>query len=186
MIWPGRLRALAFLGLGLARLLGLRGPKAEHRGVLLVLALGVLLLSGLAFVFVKQGGKSYQQFLSLHSGQSLPEILRDYTTYGLVPNPEGEGYVLACPPRIEAAVYAGAGGEDGAAVYEAVESLDIPVRVMRARPRTPENATDMSSSPTAPDLASFFKHGEDLVFPEHSHFLPMEAPDLVARHILEL
>ncbi|HMS58899.1 MAG TPA: alpha/beta hydrolase [Tepidiformaceae bacterium] len=116
----------------------------------------------------------------------MPEILRDYTTYGLVPNPEGEGYVLACPPRIEAAVYAGAGGEDGAAVYEAVESLDIPVRVMRARPRTPENATDMSSSPTAPDLASFFKHGEDLVFPEHSHFLPMEAPDLVARHILEL
>ncbi|HNN90849.1 MAG TPA: AI-2E family transporter [Pseudomonadota bacterium] len=71
-------RALAFLGLGLARLLGLRGPKAEHRGVLLVLALGVLLLSGLAFVFVKQGGKSYEQFLSLHNGQSLPEILRDF------------------------------------------------------------------------------------------------------------
>ena len=65
-------RALAFLGLWLARLLGLRGSKAEHRGVLLVLALGVLLLSGLAFVFVKRGGKSYQQFLSLHNGQSRP------------------------------------------------------------------------------------------------------------------
>ena len=86
----------------------------------------------------------------------------------------------------EFTVESDAGGEDGAAVYEAVESLDIPVRVMRARARTPENATDMSSSPTAPDLASFFKHGEVLVFPEHSHFLPMEAPDLVARHILEL
>ena len=45
---------------------------------------------------------------------------------------------------------------------------------------------DMSSSPTAPDLASHFEHGEDVYLPEYSHFMPMEDPGLVARHVLEL
>lgn len=115
-----------------------------------------------------------------------PAILRDYVTYGLLPNPDGEGYVLACPPRVEAAVYMGSGGDDGLAVYEAVESLEIPVRILRARGRTGAVAQDMSGSPTAPDLASHFKHAEDFQFPELSHFIPMEAPDLTARHILAM
>lgn len=114
-----------------------------------------------------------------------PAILRDYVTHGLLPNPDGEGYVLACPPRIEAAVYAGAGGGDGAEVYDAVEALDIPVRVVRARERTSANAADMSASPTYPGLAAHFKHGTDLPYPSLTHFIPMEAPDLVARLILE-
>ncbi|MCG8346819.1 MAG: hypothetical protein MI924_03430 [Chloroflexales bacterium] len=32
-------------------------------------------------------------------------ILRDYCQYGLLPAPDGDGYVLACPPAIEAAIY---------------------------------------------------------------------------------
>ncbi|MCC6387111.1 MAG: alpha/beta hydrolase [Dehalococcoidia bacterium] len=114
-----------------------------------------------------------------------PAILRDYVTHGLLPNPDGEGYVLACPPRIEAAVYAGAGSGDGAEVYEAVEALDIPVRVMRARERTSASPADMSSSPTYPGLAAHFKHGTDLPYPDLTHFIPMEAPELVAKLILE-
>lgn len=71
-------RALGFLGQQLARLLGLRGAAGERRGVLLVLLLSVLSLSIVAWIFVKQGGSYYQQFLSLHTGQSLPEILKDF------------------------------------------------------------------------------------------------------------
>lgn len=71
-------RALGFLGQQLARILGLRGPLAERRGVLLVLLLAVLSLSILAWIFVRQGGKYYEQFLSLHTGQSLPQILKDF------------------------------------------------------------------------------------------------------------
>src|SRR5664279_166551 len=34
-----------------------------------------------------------------------PEVLRDYADYGLLPNSNGSGYVLACAPDFEAATY---------------------------------------------------------------------------------
>jgi len=43
-----------------------------------------------------------------------------------------------------------------------------------------EGAEMMLSSPTAPDLASHFKHAEDVVLADTSHFIPMEAPERVA------
>ena len=89
--------------------------------------------------------------------------------------------MLACPPRIEAAVYAGAHAD--AAIYDVIESLDIPVRVLRARSRTESSGMDMSGSPTAPDLASHFKHGEDVYLPQYSHFIPMEDPEFVAAQV---
>jgi hypothetical protein len=44
----------------------------------------------------------------------------------------------------------------------------------------------MRSSPTAPDVASHFRHGEDVPLPQYTHFMPMEDPPMVARHILDL
>jgi len=41
---------------------------------------------------------------------------------------------------------------------------------------------DMTASLTAPDLATRFRHGRDIVV-QHSHFIPMEAPELVAEHV---
>ena len=41
---------------------------------------------------------------------------------------------------------------------------------------------DMTASLTAPDLATRFRHGQDVVV-QHSHFIPMEAPELVAEHL---
>ena len=32
-----------------------------------------------------------------------PQVLRDYCEYGLLP--DGDGFVLACPPEIEASIY---------------------------------------------------------------------------------
>jgi len=60
------------------------------------------------------------------------------------------------------------------------------VRVLRAKERTGEVTVDMSGSPTAPDLASHFRHGEDVYLPQYSHFMPMEDPELIARHVREL
>jgi len=116
-----------------------------------------------------------------------PAVLRDYCDYGLVPDPEGDGYVLACPPRIEAAVYAGAfGGADGDDIYLAIEQVRVPVRVLRARPRAEGVMTDMSGSPTAPDLARHFPRGEDVPVPQYSHFIPMEDPGFVAGQVREM
>jgi pimeloyl-ACP methyl ester carboxylesterase len=115
-----------------------------------------------------------------------PAVLRDYCEYGLVPAADGNGFVLACPPAIEAAIYAGASGTDA---YPAIESLQIPVRVLRARQR-PEGGgaspADMGGSPTVPDLATHFRRAEDVFLPEYSHFIPMEAPAFVAGQILEI
>ena len=110
--------------------------------------------------------------------------LWDYCQYGLLPNPDGDGFVLACPPRIEAATYMGGPGDRQ--TYDDIHAIDFPVRVMRARPRDPNGPMDMSSSVTFPELWKHFKRGEDVSLPEMTHFIPMQDPGLVARHILEL
>lgn len=115
-----------------------------------------------------------------------PAVLRDYVEYGLLPAPDGDGFVLACPPEVEAATYAGS--SQGAGIYDSIEALTIPVRILRARSREerPDAPMDMSSSPTTPDLATFFADAEDVYLPQYSHFIPMEAPGFVAEQVLEL
>ncbi len=111
------------------------------------------------------------------------DVLRDYCNYGLLPNPNGEGYVLACPPKIEAAIYGMSAGGD---IYDDIESLDIPVRILRAKPRSESSANDMSTSPTNPNLVEHFKNAVDLPHPELTHFIPMEAPGIVAAEVTNL
>lgn len=113
-----------------------------------------------------------------------PAVLHDYVEYGLLPNPKGEGFVLACPPRIEAAVYAASGGES---IYDAIADVQIPVRILRARQRQTEDiVTDMSGSPTWKDLHTKFANAEDVYLPQYSHFMPMEDPGFVAAQVQEL
>ena len=113
-----------------------------------------------------------------------PAVLHDYCQYGLVPNPIGEGYILACPPKIEAATYAGSAGGD---IYAEIATIEIPVRVLRARGRSTESITaDMSGSPTTPDLATHFRHAEDFYLPQYSHFMPMHDPGFVAAQVREI
>ena len=71
-------------------------------------------------------------------------------------------------------------------IYAEIAAIDIPVRVLRAKPRQEGEGMSMGGSPTPAYLASRFRHGEDILLPELSHFIPMEDPALVARHILEL
>ena len=113
-----------------------------------------------------------------------PEILRDYCDYGVLPR---DG-------RIRARLPARRGGVDLSEFQSRrvrtsmreVAQVQQPVVVMRAGTERKPGAFDLAASPTAPDLASRFAHGRDIVLPEASHFIPMEQPELVAEEIEKL
>jgi len=110
------------------------------------------------------------------------DVLRDYCTYGLLPDPNGEGFVLACPPEFEAAVYMASRGN--ADVHASGRAVDVPVLVVRAMEPPPDRDwMDFRYSPTWPGLAQQFRRGRELHLPDETHFLPMEQPRLVAKLI---
>jgi lipase len=109
-------------------------------------------------------------------------VLNDYCEYGLLP--DGDGFVLACPPAVEAEIYEN-GPLPDADIYTEIATIRIPVHVVRAA-KYSDTPEFMRSSPTVPDLASRFANGSDLSLPQNSHFIPMEAPALPARLIAEI
>lgn len=109
-----------------------------------------------------------------------PDVLDAYCRHGLVP--DGEVYLLACPPDIEAGIYATTAEFS---VHELIPSIEIPVTVVRARWHgVAASAQDFLLSPTWPELAGRFAQGRDLYRPDYSHFLPMENPELAASVIM--
>jgi pimeloyl-ACP methyl ester carboxylesterase len=109
-----------------------------------------------------------------------PEVLRDYCQFGLLP--DGDGFVLACPPPIETAIYSQSTAPDSN-LYPEIPALEQPVTILRAgKPQGPE-VSILSLSPTAPDLAAKFRRGRGLPLPDHDHYIPMADPELVAREI---
>jgi pimeloyl-ACP methyl ester carboxylesterase len=109
-------------------------------------------------------------------------VLRDYCNYGLLPAPDGDGFVLACPPEVEASVYENSTASD-ANIYSEIADVVVPVQVIRStRKRRDREPMDMMGSATAPDLASRFRQGQDTQV-EYSHFVPMEAPGWIANQI---
>lgn len=110
------------------------------------------------------------------------EVLKDYCDYGLMKDPGSEGFVLACPPPVEAAIYMGSSGSD---IHQGVASITVPVTVLRARERDGDTGVmDFSSSPTWPALASRFRNGRDVHLPALTHFIPMQNPQLTAHYIM--
>jgi lipase len=107
-------------------------------------------------------------------------VLRDYCDYGLLP--DGDTFVLACPPPIEASIYENSPAP-ASNIYPEIETIRIPVHVVRAG-KVPDPGDVMGRSPTAPGLASSFAKGTDLCLAEYSHFIPMEAPALTTKLIL--
>jgi pimeloyl-ACP methyl ester carboxylesterase len=112
-----------------------------------------------------------------------PEILRDYCNYGVLPN--GDGYVLACPPEVEASIYENSRTE-GANIYPDIAHVPHPVTIIRAGKSRQQEALDLSASPTAPDLASHFANAHEIVLPDASHYIAMEEPELVVAEIKKL
>ncbi len=115
--------------------------------------------------------------------QWRPQVLRDYCEFGVLA--QDGGYALACPPPVEAAIYASSKAPE-ADPYGAVSSISLPVTVMRAGRVRSGHGLDLAASPTAPDLAAKFLHGREIVLEGRSHYIPMEAPDLVAKEIARM
>ena len=112
-----------------------------------------------------------------------PEILRDYCEYGVLPR-DGH-YELACPPEVEASIYENS-KEPPANIYGMIAQIQVPAVVMRAgRVRVP-GKFDLAASPTAPELASHFAQGREIVLPDASHYIAMEHPELVVDEITRL
>jgi pimeloyl-ACP methyl ester carboxylesterase len=112
------------------------------------------------------------------------EVLEDYCRYGLVPAANGQGLELACPPVIEASIYMGHAGRD---IYALAARVQIPVTVLRAKPRDPgpRDFTDFAASPTWEGVARTFAKGRDVPLPHLTHFIPMQEPQLTARFIAD-
>jgi pimeloyl-ACP methyl ester carboxylesterase len=109
-----------------------------------------------------------------------PRVFADYCSFGLVPALSGEGMELACPPEVEASVYASS--RSNGAVLEAAKRVEIPVLVVRAKATS---LTDFKSSPTWPELANVLPQGTDCYRPDMTHFHPFEDPADAARIIAE-
>ncbi len=109
-----------------------------------------------------------------------PRVFEDYCRYGLVPAASGEGMELACPPEVEASVYASSRSNPG--ILEAARQVDIPVLVVRAQHT---DLNDFKSSPTWPELATVLPQGTDLYRPDMTHFHPFQDPEDAARIIGE-
>lgn len=112
------------------------------------------------------------------------QALRDYCDFGLRAADDGVRFQLASAPQFEGKVYPLARQNPG--IYNSLRALQIPVRVVRARPQDPAVLPrDALGSPTWPGLANEFTHGSDLQRLNKTHVLPMEYPALAARLIRE-
>jgi pimeloyl-ACP methyl ester carboxylesterase len=112
------------------------------------------------------------------------EVLEDYCRYGVLPAADGDGFELACPGIVEASVYF---NNTQTNVHDLLGRVDVPVLVLRARQRDPEqrDVMDFSVSPTWPELAAHLPDARDVYLPELTHFIPMQAPELVAGLIVD-
>lgn len=114
-----------------------------------------------------------------------PQVLEDYCRHGLLPNTAGDGFVLACPPIVEASVYMNSWR---AYLQPRLTEIEAPATILRARRRQlPKlGQTDYAGSPTWERLHELFRQAEDIYLPEYTHFIPMENPALVADAIVRV
>ena len=107
------------------------------------------------------------------------DVLMDYCQHGLVA--DGDSFVLACPPLVEASIYMGSAGRD---ISDIIATLPHPTVVLRGHRKSERDGEmDFTQSPTWPGLAAALPNGRDVYLPELTHFIPMQRPDLVAAHI---
>lgn len=112
-----------------------------------------------------------------------PRVLADYCTYGLLPAAGGEELELACPPALEASVYQNA---LRTSPHGWLPHLVTPSTVIRAPTGDRGGPLDFSLSPTWTGLGRAIGAERDELWPECSHFIPMEAPARVAALFADL
>lgn len=107
------------------------------------------------------------------------QVLHDYCDHAL------NGSELACPPEVEGSIYENCTLPEANPYFFGIERIDIPVVIVRSAVEFVLGFTAMEASPTDPRLASKLAKGQDEYWREVSHFIPMEAPERVARLISE-
>lgn len=71
-------------------------------------------------------------------------------------------------------------------MHDSIRALSIPVLIVRAKePPSNRSPMDFSSSPTWPALVRELRNGREILFKNHTHFLPMEIPARIAALILD-
>lgn len=114
-------------------------------------------------------------------GVSSPEARAEVANSGSAD--ATESLRLACPPDLETATYTGSRVRSDRERYA---SIAVPVVIVRARePDSSTKGLDFTRSPTDPSLWRLFPSARD-VPTDLTHFIPMQEPDLVVRHVLEL
>jgi len=112
-----------------------------------------------------------------------PEALKDYCQYGLKESETGDGMILCCAPETEAFIYASAGGH--ADILNQVKTVQTPVLILRAMVAQEGLTANFAYSPTWPALADDFALGEDRHLDHLTHFMPMQAPEEIAKIVLQ-
>ncbi|MBP7860252.1 alpha/beta hydrolase [bacterium] len=112
------------------------------------------------------------------------EVLMDYCFHGLLARADEESsnepdksMLLACPPAVEGSIYNNSLSNE-ANPYSYIGKIDIPVRILHAPP-DPERKIEAM---VPYNLGVDFPQGEDVMCSELTHFIAMEAPELVADH----
>ena len=108
-------------------------------------------------------------------------VLLDFCAHALAPGDAPRK--LACDPLHEVQIYLHQNGE---AINAAIPKVKQPVTILRAvEPTEADDPFDMSRSPTWPEIASQFANARETYHPELTHFIPMQAPELVIETILK-
>ncbi len=111
-----------------------------------------------------------------------PRVLRDYCEWGLLPAASGDGFVIACPPQVEASIYENSIAAESN-LHPQLARVGAPVVVVRAGRFWTPGEFDLSTSPTDPGLASHFPRARDVLLEGRNHYFPLESPELVSAEI---
>jgi len=104
------------------------------------------------------------------------DILRDYCEYGLLP--DGDEFMLACPPEIEASIYP-LWNLPEADISAELVTVQQPTMILRSGKLMTAEKFDLSASATDPNLAGRMPNAQDVYLEGYSHFIPMEYPSLI-------
>lgn len=126
----------------------------------------------------------FQRFQSRSPYDAWDEqVVRDYCDYGLLPAPDGNGMMLACPPHLEAGIYL---NSQRSSPYDWADQIAARTHIWRAPQSERANEMDFSNSPTWLGAAKAFRAETDRLWSNNSHFMPMEEPRVMADEMAAL
>ncbi len=110
-------------------------------------------------------------------------IVQDYCAHALTEADESGVRKLACAPSHEVRVYL---NQNGDVIHNAIPKVTAPTSIIRARKAGEgEDPFALTVSHTWAELADSMQIGRDIHRTDLTHFIPMQAPDLVVSYVKE-